>query len=84
MRGTLRVLVAIGIAVLLLAAAVGVGAEGEASSRVSPMLGPDFRISGPQATLYEDSPVVAWNQAADEYLVVWADLRNSPTRASDI
>ena len=37
------------------------------------MLGPDFRISGPNATSYEDSPVVAWNQTADEYLVVWTD-----------
>ncbi len=79
MRRTLRVLVAVGVATLLLAAAVGAGAEGAEEPRVSPVLGPDLRISGPNATAFEAYPAVAWNQTANQYLVVWEDGRNDST-----
>jgi hypothetical protein len=84
MRGTLRVLAAIGVAASLLATAVGAGAEGAAEPRVSPVLGPDFLISGANTTPSEDNSIVAWNQTANEYLVVWEDDRNLSTRGWDI
>jgi hypothetical protein len=40
-------------------------------------LGSDLRISGRGATVGELAPAVAWNLAANEYLVVWQDARNS-------
>jgi hypothetical protein len=40
-------------------------------------VGSDLRISGRSATVGELAPAVAWNLAANEYLVVWQDGRNS-------
>jgi hypothetical protein len=40
------------------------------------LLGGGIRISGPNATSGEEDPAVAWNETADQYLVVWADGRN--------
>ena len=47
-------------------------------------LGSDFRISGAGATSGEDFPAVAWNEGADQYLVVWHDWRNSTSGGADI
>ncbi|HUU61456.1 MAG TPA: hypothetical protein VMX37_03630, partial [Acidimicrobiia bacterium] len=44
----------------------------------------NFGVSGAAATADDDEPAVAWNQAANEYLVVWMDRRNQATRGSDI
>jgi len=48
-------------------------------------LGTDFPISGPDAVIgaYEP-PAVAFNPAANQYLVVWSDLRDDHTRGQDI
>jgi hypothetical protein len=46
--------------------------------------GRDFRISGPSAVSEEIAPAVAWNEADNEFLVVWEDWRNSATRSTDI
>ena len=40
--------------------------------------GDDFPISGPTATFDQGSPEVAWNRTANQYLVVWDDLRYLP------
>jgi hypothetical protein len=84
MRRTLWLLVAVGIPVLLSAVAVGVGAEGRVGHRASPVLGPELRISGPNAASNDYFPAVAWNEADDEYLVVWQDGRNLNSRGWDI
>ena len=42
------------------------------------------RISGPQALGEDSLPAVAYNPDTNEYLVVWQDLRNDPTRGHDI
>jgi len=47
-------------------------------------VGADFRISGPNATEDDLRPAVVWNGAADQYLVVWQDQRNSPAHHGDI
>ena len=47
-------------------------------------IGGDFRISGPNATSNDADPAVAWNQTANQYLVVWQDGRNHSTRGCDI
>jgi hypothetical protein len=47
-------------------------------------LGANFEIGGPDATVGESDPDVIWNGAANEYLVVWQDFRNSPGRGIDI
>jgi len=47
-------------------------------------LGGDFRISGPDATADNWSPAVAYNSAANQYLVVWHDERNQAERGTDI
>jgi len=43
-------------------------------------LAADFRISGPAATGQEDWASVAWNNTANQYLVVWQDGRNPDPR----
>ena len=50
--------------------------------RKAPDMFPDQRISDPAATSMEWTPVVAWN--GTEYLVVWMDERNPPSRLRDI
>jgi hypothetical protein len=82
MHRAVRASVAVGIAALLLAAAVGAGAEG-VEPRVSPVVGPDFLISDPTPN-GEVWSVVTWNGTTNEYLVVWQDGRNESTRGSDI
>jgi hypothetical protein len=47
-------------------------------------LGIKFRISGSAATSNEYEPSVAYNSAANQYLVVWADGRNVGSRGDDI
>jgi len=47
-------------------------------------IGGDFRISSTAATGYDMNPAVAWDSAANEYLVVWDDGRNHGSRGSDI
>jgi hypothetical protein len=47
-------------------------------------VGPNVQISGAAATSPEAFPAVAWNEAADQYLVVWQDDRNEATRGRDI
>jgi len=47
-------------------------------------IGSNSLLSGPGATANDLSPAVAWNGWADEYLVVWADARNEPTRGADV
>ncbi|MCU0281466.1 MAG: hypothetical protein MUE66_06500, partial [Acidimicrobiia bacterium] len=42
------------------------------------------RISGPASTSHEVTPAVAWNGTRNEYLVVWADERDSGARGRDI
>jgi hypothetical protein len=79
MRWTLPVLVAVGMSALLLAAAGGVGAEGAAESRVSPVLGGDFIISDLGATSDEQIPTVAYSSTRNVFLVVWADYRDGPS-----
>jgi hypothetical protein len=47
-------------------------------------IGGDFRISGGQATDDEYDPAVAYNPAANQYLVVWGDGRQYSSRGWDI
>jgi len=49
-------------------------------------LGAEFRITGGVSDSRERMPAVAWNQTANEYLVVWEDWRNSsgPGSGADI
>jgi hypothetical protein len=47
-------------------------------------VGPDFQVGGPGATAEDTQPVVAWDDTANRYLVVWEDARNAPTRGTDI
>jgi hypothetical protein len=44
----------------------------------------DLRISGAGAVENDWAPVVAWNSAQDEYLVLWNDERNWEWRSTDI
>ncbi|MBN2113194.1 MAG: hypothetical protein JW785_03605 [Acidimicrobiia bacterium] len=48
------------------------------------LLAGSTRICAPAATANEYRPQVAYNPAADEYLVVWSDERNLATRLRDI
>jgi hypothetical protein len=71
----LRFLVMMGtLAVLLAGSAVAVAAP----------VGSEARICGVKATTDDLGPAVAYNPAANQYLVAWSDGRNSATRASDI
>jgi hypothetical protein len=47
-------------------------------------VGAVVRISGTTATSSESEPAVAWNAAAEQYVVVWEDTRNLATRGPDI
>ena len=49
---------------------------GQRVSASGSRLGPDFRVSGRNATSDERDPAVAYNPDAGEYLVVWGDGRN--------
>ena len=72
MRKGSRFLVGTGVVLLVLLPMVG-SAMVSAPSRVSPVLGPPFRISGPSRQVRPD---LAWNATAGEYLVVWEDRRD--------
>lgn len=72
------------LVLLLLAGSVGVAAAEAGSTRAGPTVGPELRVSGPRATEWEFNPAVAWNETANEYLVVWDDERNLSTRRGDI
>lgn len=45
-------------------------------------LGKEFRVT--RSPSYERLPAVAYNQVDDEYLVVWVDSRNHPSRGLDL
>jgi len=65
--------------------AIGQGADiyGQQVSAAGERIGPDFRISGrTNASLY--SPAMAWNDAADQFLVVWSDERKYGLTRTDI
>jgi hypothetical protein len=47
-------------------------------------VGGDFRISGKNATNWESAAAVAYDSAADSYLVAWQDGRNGDARGTDI
>ncbi len=47
-------------------------------------VGANFRICGPGATGLDWVPAVAWDAAAQQYLVAWQDERNWADRGSDI
>ncbi|HSQ38156.1 MAG TPA: hypothetical protein VLS92_09725 [Acidimicrobiia bacterium] len=47
-------------------------------------LGSDFRICGSGADGEDRSPAVAYNPAANQYLVVWSDARSGASRGQDI
>ena len=71
----LRFMVIMGTLAVLLA--------GSAVAVASPV-GSEARICGVKATTNDLNPAVAYSPAANQYLVVWSDLRNSATRGSDI
>ena len=47
-------------------------------------MGREIRISGPGAKGTDEYPAVAWNDSANQFLVVWADYRNYDTRNEDV
>jgi hypothetical protein len=47
-------------------------------------VGPNFRISGPAGKADDYKPALAWDDAAEQYLVVWEDERHFTTRGCDI
>jgi hypothetical protein len=47
-------------------------------------IGGNFRVSGAGAVSHEDDTAVAYNQASNQFLVVWSDWRNRATRGDDI
>jgi len=57
---------------------------GQRVSAAGDRLGPNFRISAAGTTMGESNPAMAWNSVADQYLVVWEDLRSRETRGVDI
>ena len=57
---------------------------GQRVSAAGSRTGSNFRISGPAATTNDFSAAIAWNGWAGEYLVVWGDTRNDPTRSTDV
>jgi len=69
---------------MLLGGVTAAAATPSSGARATPVVGPDFRVSGPAATAYEDDADVAYSTAAGEYLVVWRDSRNFGTRSWDI
>lgn len=75
------VLVTLGVLLIPIAAA-GVG---DGAGRASPVMGNEARISGNAATSYEERADVAWNDKANQYLVVWSDGRSDATgRGEDV
>lgn len=70
-----RSLVGVGVIIAMLGTAVGAGATTRFRTA---------RISGPGAAGWDTTPAVAWNQTANEYIVVWADGRAEATRGQDI
>lgn len=47
-------------------------------------IGGNFRISGPEGTTGNWDSSVAYDSASDQFLVIWTDSRNRPTRGYDI
>jgi hypothetical protein len=73
-------LVGCAVVAFLLIGSAGAGAESagiEVDVRASSLLGSDFRVNGPSGTDIDRNPAVAWNKAANQYLVVWQARRNS-------
>jgi hypothetical protein len=67
---------------LALAATVPGGDAGAGEARASLLRGPEFRISGPAATLDEEGPDVAYGPG--RYLAVWQDDRNTHRSSTDV
>jgi hypothetical protein len=58
---------------------------GQRVSAAGVALGGNFRVSGPSALKDDLNAAVAWNQANNQYLVVWGDARGpAATRGVDI
>jgi hypothetical protein len=83
MRGRCGWMLALILLIALLVPTAGWAATGT-TPRVAPVVGADFRISGPAAIAQEDDAAVAWNPDAAEYLAVWEDERNDPETGTDI
>lgn len=83
MRKMMRVLFCTGLAALMASSSAAAGLQPHPEPR-APVLGSEFRTSGPRATGDESDPAVAWNADDHEYLVVWADTRHQATRGEDI
>jgi len=62
----------------------GIDIYGRRVSRTGSLPAGDFRVAGKKATADETDPAVASNPGASEWLVVWSDYRNQPTRSWDI
>jgi hypothetical protein len=81
--GVLGCFVVLVLAVLAAApAAVGSETAAREGVGVPRVLGPNLRISGPDASGYpagEKAVAVAYNSVGGEYLVVWPDMRSSRT-----
>ena len=57
---------------------------GQRVSAAGVRLGSNFRISGGGAVAQDLSPDVAFNPVSGEFLVVWSDGRDFPTRGDDV
>lgn len=69
------------------AVALLLGSPSSGTAEVAPpkaALGTNFRISGPRATADDFWAAAAWNETANQYLVVWRDGRNEGISGADI
>ena len=57
---------------------------GRLVSRSGIPVGADRLISGASAVGPDRTPAVAWNAEENQYLVVWADVRDATTRGTDV
>ncbi|MBN2113587.1 MAG: hypothetical protein JW785_05605 [Acidimicrobiia bacterium] len=69
---------------LLLAVAVLVAVPALSALGAASLPGDNRRLSGTAAVGDENFPAIAYNSAAEEYLVVWEDDRMAAARGSDI
>jgi hypothetical protein len=62
----------------------GVDVLGQRVAANGTLLGTAFHVSGKDSTVDQSTPVVAWGDSMNQYLVVWQDSRNKQTRGYDI
>jgi hypothetical protein len=62
----------------------GIDIYGQRVSATGVLVGSNFRVGGTGATGDDLNPEAVWNRIANEYLVVWEDGRDRPTRDSDV